>query len=168
MPVGKTSARVKPVLLDGPRLSTVIVYVSNAPAAELQKFLNLVDEVEDGNQVIITKRGVPKAVIVEKGYRNYVMKKKQLSELVLELDELLHQLAVESLFLYSELPLGASTLRDLPFFDPGHLCVALLLEGSDHRIDPETESLSLIGHPPLDAVGRLFDGALELLARCGA
>jgi prevent-host-death family protein len=29
-----------------------------------QKFLNLVDEVEDGDQVIITKRGVPKAVIV--------------------------------------------------------------------------------------------------------
>lgn len=29
-----------------------------------QKFLNLVDEVEDGDHVIITKRGVPKAVIV--------------------------------------------------------------------------------------------------------
>ncbi len=29
-----------------------------------QKFLSLVDEVEDGDQVIITKRGVPKAVIV--------------------------------------------------------------------------------------------------------
>jgi prevent-host-death family protein len=29
-----------------------------------QKFLNLVDEVEDGDQVIVTKRGVPKAVIV--------------------------------------------------------------------------------------------------------
>ena len=29
-----------------------------------QKFLNLVDEVEDGDQVIITKRGVPKAAIV--------------------------------------------------------------------------------------------------------
>lgn len=29
-----------------------------------QKFLSLVEEVEDGDQVIITKRGVPKAVIV--------------------------------------------------------------------------------------------------------
>ena len=29
-----------------------------------QKFLSLVDEVEDGDQVIITKRGVPKAAIV--------------------------------------------------------------------------------------------------------
>ncbi len=29
-----------------------------------QKFLSLVDEVEDGDQVIITKRGVPKAVIL--------------------------------------------------------------------------------------------------------
>ena len=29
-----------------------------------QKFLHLVDEVEDGDQVIITKRGVPKAAIV--------------------------------------------------------------------------------------------------------
>lgn len=29
-----------------------------------QKFLNLIDEVEDGDQVIITKHGVPKAVIV--------------------------------------------------------------------------------------------------------
>jgi len=29
-----------------------------------QKFLNLVDEVEDGDQVIITKQGKPKAVIV--------------------------------------------------------------------------------------------------------
>lgn len=29
-----------------------------------QKFLALVDEVEEGDQVIITKRGVPKAVIV--------------------------------------------------------------------------------------------------------
>lgn len=29
-----------------------------------QKFLSLVDEVEDGDQVVITKRGVPKAVIV--------------------------------------------------------------------------------------------------------
>jgi prevent-host-death family protein len=29
-----------------------------------QKFLSLVDEVEDGDQIIITKRGVPKAVIV--------------------------------------------------------------------------------------------------------
>ena len=29
-----------------------------------QKFLNLVDEVEEGDQVIITKRGVPKAAIV--------------------------------------------------------------------------------------------------------
>ena len=29
-----------------------------------QKFLNLVDEVEDGDQVIITKQGVPKAAIV--------------------------------------------------------------------------------------------------------
>jgi prevent-host-death family protein len=29
-----------------------------------RRFLNLVDEVEDGDQVIITKRGVPKAVIV--------------------------------------------------------------------------------------------------------
>ena len=29
-----------------------------------QKFLNLVDEVGDGDQVIITKRGVPKAAIV--------------------------------------------------------------------------------------------------------
>lgn len=29
-----------------------------------QKFLNLVDEVEDGDHVIITKRGVPKAAIV--------------------------------------------------------------------------------------------------------
>lgn len=29
-----------------------------------QKFLSLVDEVEDGDQVIITKHGVPKAAIV--------------------------------------------------------------------------------------------------------
>ena len=29
-----------------------------------QKFLNLVDEVEDGDQVMITQRGVPKAAIV--------------------------------------------------------------------------------------------------------
>ena len=29
-----------------------------------QKFLSLVDEVEDGDQVIITKRGVPKAAII--------------------------------------------------------------------------------------------------------
>jgi prevent-host-death family protein len=29
-----------------------------------QKFLSLIDEVEDGDQLIITKRGVPKAVIV--------------------------------------------------------------------------------------------------------
>ena len=29
-----------------------------------QKFLNLVEEVEDGDQVIITKRGVPKAALV--------------------------------------------------------------------------------------------------------
>lgn len=29
-----------------------------------QKFLNLVDDVEDGDQVIITKRGVPKAAII--------------------------------------------------------------------------------------------------------
>ncbi len=29
-----------------------------------QKFLSLVDEVEDGDQVVITKRGVPKAVIL--------------------------------------------------------------------------------------------------------
>ena len=29
-----------------------------------QKFLSLVDEVEDGDQIIITKRGVPKAVIL--------------------------------------------------------------------------------------------------------
>jgi prevent-host-death family protein len=29
-----------------------------------QKFLNLVDEVADGDQIIITKRGVPKAAIV--------------------------------------------------------------------------------------------------------
>jgi prevent-host-death family protein len=28
-----------------------------------QKFLNLVDEVEEGDQVIITKRGVPKAAL---------------------------------------------------------------------------------------------------------
>jgi prevent-host-death family protein len=37
-------------------------YLSTSEAR--QKFLNLVDEVEDGDQVIITKRGVPKAVIV--------------------------------------------------------------------------------------------------------
>ncbi len=29
-----------------------------------QKFLTLVDEVEDGDQIVITKRGVPKATIV--------------------------------------------------------------------------------------------------------
>jgi prevent-host-death family protein len=29
-----------------------------------QKFLSLVDEVEDGDQVVITKRGVPKAALV--------------------------------------------------------------------------------------------------------
>ena len=29
-----------------------------------QKFLSLVDEVEDGDQVIITKRGIPKAVLL--------------------------------------------------------------------------------------------------------
>lgn len=29
-----------------------------------QKFLNLVDEVEEGDQVVITKRGVPKAVLM--------------------------------------------------------------------------------------------------------
>lgn len=29
-----------------------------------QKFLSLVDEVEEGDQVVITKRGVPKAAIV--------------------------------------------------------------------------------------------------------
>ncbi|MGH7771341.1 MAG: type II toxin-antitoxin system Phd/YefM family antitoxin [Candidatus Binatia bacterium] len=29
-----------------------------------RKFLSLVDEVEDGDQVIITKRGIPKAVIL--------------------------------------------------------------------------------------------------------
>lgn len=37
-------------------------YVTTSEAR--QKFLNLVDEVEDGDQVIITKRGVPKAVIL--------------------------------------------------------------------------------------------------------
>jgi prevent-host-death family protein len=37
-------------------------YITTSEAR--QKFLNLVDEVEDGDQVIITKRGVPKAVIV--------------------------------------------------------------------------------------------------------
>jgi prevent-host-death family protein len=30
-----------------------------------QKFLSLVDEIEAGDQVIITKRGVPKAVILD-------------------------------------------------------------------------------------------------------
>ncbi|MEE9550642.1 MAG: type II toxin-antitoxin system prevent-host-death family antitoxin, partial [Candidatus Binatia bacterium] len=29
-----------------------------------QKFLTLVNEVEDGDQIVITKRGVPKATIV--------------------------------------------------------------------------------------------------------
>jgi len=37
-------------------------YITTSEAR--QKFLSLVDEVEDGDQVIITKRGVPKAVIV--------------------------------------------------------------------------------------------------------
>ena len=37
-------------------------YITTSEAR--QKFLNLVDEVEDGDQVIITKRGVPKVVIV--------------------------------------------------------------------------------------------------------
>ncbi len=37
-------------------------YLTTSEARE--KFLHLVDEVEDGDQVIITKRGVPKAVIV--------------------------------------------------------------------------------------------------------
>src|SRR3990170_2157987 len=37
-------------------------YITTSEAR--QKFLNLVDEVEDGDQVIITKQGKPKAVIV--------------------------------------------------------------------------------------------------------
>jgi prevent-host-death family protein len=37
-------------------------YITTSEAR--QKFLNLVDEVEDGDQIIITKRGVPKVVIV--------------------------------------------------------------------------------------------------------
>ncbi len=37
-------------------------YINTSEAR--QKFLSLVDEVEDGDQVIITKQGKPKAVIV--------------------------------------------------------------------------------------------------------
>ena len=37
-------------------------YITTSEAR--QKFLSLVGEVEDGDQVIITKRGVPKAVIL--------------------------------------------------------------------------------------------------------
>jgi prevent-host-death family protein len=37
-------------------------YINTSEAR--QKFLSLVEEVEDGDQVIITKQGKPKAVIV--------------------------------------------------------------------------------------------------------
>jgi prevent-host-death family protein len=37
-------------------------YINTSEAR--QKFLNLVEEVEDGDQIIITKQGKPKAVIV--------------------------------------------------------------------------------------------------------
>ena len=37
-------------------------YITTSEAR--QKFLNLVDEVEDGDQVIVTKQGKPKAVLV--------------------------------------------------------------------------------------------------------
>ncbi|MBI2087965.1 MAG: type II toxin-antitoxin system Phd/YefM family antitoxin [Deltaproteobacteria bacterium] len=33
-----------------------------------QKFLTLIDEVGEGDQIIVTKRGVPKAVIVNVGH----------------------------------------------------------------------------------------------------
>lgn len=33
-----------------------------------QKFLSLIDEVGEGDQIIVTKRGVPKAVIVNVGH----------------------------------------------------------------------------------------------------
>src|SRR5206468_3840352 len=88
-----------------------------------------------------------------------------LAELVLEFDELLHELSVEPFLLFREQALGALTLSDLPLLDPRKLHVTLLFERGNHRIDAETQTASLVRHPTLDAVRGLLDGALELFAR---
>src|SRR6266478_584769 len=58
-----------------------------------------------------------------------------LAELVLEFDELLHELSVEPFLLFREQALGSLTLSDLPLLDPRKLHVTLLFERGNHRID---------------------------------
>src|SRR5439155_20797568 len=90
---------------------------------------------------------------------------KALAQLVLELDELFHELGVEFFLFLRELTLCAFALADLPLLDARDLGVALLFEGSDHRVDTEVKPAALIRHPPLDPLGGLLDRALELFAR---
>src|SRR5712691_410964 len=88
-----------------------------------------------------------------------------LAELVLELDQLFHELCVESFLLPGELPLGALALTDFPLLDARELRLALLFERRNHRVDAKREPTALIRHPSLDPFRGLLDGALELFAR---
>jgi len=87
------------------------------------------------------------------------------AELLLEFDELFHELPVEPFLLFRELALRALTLGGLPLLDARDLGVALLFEGGDHGVDANAQPRSLIRHPALDALGRLLDRALKLFAR---